>query len=142
MALQDIRDYIPKTRQTDPNNFPRAEFRRYPLMILDDKGQPFRGLGNRALIVHNPEEEEQFYKDHPTAVRPVDAHSAADELQKLRDENAKLRALKDGMAGQKELEPKVEPPSEDAPPAEKTGGVSGMVARARPMAPKPGSKLD
>ncbi|HEX5508925.1 MAG TPA: hypothetical protein VFX37_10520 [Pseudolabrys sp.] len=56
MQVRDIRDNMPRTKQTDPNNFPPYEFREYPKMVLGENGKPIKKNG-QYVIVNSAQEE-------------------------------------------------------------------------------------
>jgi len=150
--LRDIRKFIAQsqTKQMDPNEFPAYEYRRYPLMPHTKEGKPFFDSVGRAIVLRGPDDEDAFYAEHPELERIRDPEDMRDELQRLRDENARLKAKAD-IADDPKGNPKSnEPAKNDDPPAKNAaapdtkpakGGVAGL-ARSEPPKPKPGSKLD
>ena len=131
---RDIRKFIAQsqTPQMDPNNFPVKEYQRYPLMIMGPDKKPYTDVAGRPIVVRNAEEEEDFHKEHPDAIRVQDPIDMVTELEQLRAENAKLKAAQ-GDA-----------PVEDDPPKEeptKAKPLAGMV-KGKPTGPLPGSKLE
>jgi hypothetical protein len=154
--MRDIRDHIAKTKQNDPNNFERPEFRRYPLMPTDKDGKPFRDDRKKIIRLMNAADEDEFKRTHPDWSH-IDPMDQKDELQRLRDENARLKAAQSGgstapvtgKTGDQKQDGSTEPPStakvqEDAAKGSGVGSVAGLVKdeQSKPKAPKPGSKLD
>ena len=109
--MHSITHAIPLTAQTDPNKFQRAEYQPYPRMMVrasDDPkldGKPFYDVTGRIpVIVQNEEEEADFRAAHPGEVRDAVQSGASmqDELAKLREENARLKAGQTGEAPKSE----------------------------------------
>ncbi len=128
--LRDIRDFIPRTPQTNPNNFPPLDYRRYPLAPTDANGKHYDDEYGKMVILASREEEDAFKADHPDMREVVDPVDAANELQRLRDENAALKAHRASAT-----------PAKD----DKPGSVGGFVkgAKSAPEATKqPGSRLE
>lgn len=104
--MHDIRSQIPLTDQTNPAKFPQYDFKKYPKMMLDEKGKPYLNAAKQPVIVQDEKEEIQFKGDHhkpDTAAIDVPASGAtssaiaglaneSDEVLKLRAEIAALKA--------------------------------------------------
>lgn len=126
--LRDIRDFIPRTPQTNPNNFPPLDFRRYPLGPTDADGKHYNDEYGKMVILNSREEEDAFKAQHPDMREILDPGDAANELQQLRDENAKLKADR--------------APPEDAPKDPNAPSVGGLVNKPAAKVKQPGSRLE
>jgi len=123
---RNMRSFIPLTKHTNINNFPKIEYKRYPLMPVDENGQPFLDEYQQVIKLHDEDEEEQFKKDNPTmASVPDSPQTQADELTKLREENARLKAEREADNAAK-----------TDPQAGANSGVAGLVQPAGAEPPK------
>lgn len=125
--LRDIRDFIPKTNQTNPNKFPAVAYQRYPLMAVDgDTGKPFLDEANRTVHFLSKEEEDAFHADHPTLREFKDPEDLTNELEQLREENRRLKAQRASNADDgKDIDPdaaKTVPGAKDD-----AKGVAGLI---------------
>lgn len=155
--LRDIRKFIAQNQlpQMDPNKFPRPEYRRYPLMPLNEAGKPYYDSAGRTIVLLNPEDEDHFYKDHPEAQRVLDPEDQASELKRLREKVAgyetadryKRAGVNAAVADVDKDEPAEQPaPKVKAKSKAATPDLSDVVRddvrRPAVAAPKVGSKLD
>ena len=156
--LRDIRKFIAQTQlpQMDPNNFPRPDYQRYPLMPLTKDKKPYYDDAGRTIVLHDAEDEDYFYKDHPEAIRVRDPEDTETELRRLREQVAAFEAN-----DADKTEPLPIPPgshkgavAEDPAPEGDDNELAAITRPAppkappntaktkTPAAPKPGSKLD
>lgn len=92
---RNMRSFIPLTRHTNINNFPKIEHRRYPLMPVDENGVAFRDEYGKTIKLYDEDEEAAFKLENPTMRDVPDSpQTQADELDRLRAENARLKAEK------------------------------------------------
>lgn len=95
--MRNVKSAIPLTDQTNPNKFPKIEFREYPKMMLKEGNKPFIDPTTRQpVIVNSAEEEDEFRAAHDNVITIT---SQADQLAELRAENERLQRLLKGEAG-------------------------------------------
>jgi len=60
-TIRDIRDHLPRSKQTDPNNFPPYVYQPYPRMLKGEDGKPLRDKYKNYVIVNSEAEERAFW---------------------------------------------------------------------------------
>lgn len=101
---RNMRPFIPAVAQNDPNRFPRGEYKRYPMIAIDDKdGKPFLDKYKKPIRLMNEDEEAAFKADHPTLREPpASASSLSNEVRRVTEasnaKDAKIAELEAKLA--------------------------------------------
>lgn len=94
-ALRDIRDFMPRTAQQDPNKFPAYEYRPYPRMMKDENNKPLKDKAGNIIYAHSEAEESRLMGKPLTQEEPAaglhEVSTEANQPEETRRPDAPLR---------------------------------------------------